>query len=180
MRFLVVLAAGVLAACASVPPLAPAPGGFSLIGRVAVRYGEEAASARVSWRHSDATDDLLLSTPLGQGIAQITRREGVYALVTSQDRRYSATDPERLTEQALGWALPLTGLPDWLRGRAQPGFEADTRYSGERLAELRQLGWVIEYSDYDQGGRLPKRMRLTRGDLDIRLVIDEWQLAPVQ
>jgi len=180
VRFLVVLAAGLIAACASVPTPAPAPGGFAIVGRVAVRYGAESASGRVSWRHSDATDELMLSTPLGQGIAEITRRDGVYTLVTSQDRRYSATDPERLTEQALGWALPLGGLSDWLQGRAQPGVAADTRYSGERLAELRQLGWVIEYADYDQSGRLPKRMRLMRGDLDIRLVVDEWQLAPTQ
>jgi len=180
VRRLVVLAALAAVACASTPPLPLAPGGFSLSGRVAVRYGEEAASGRLTWRHSSATDDLMLSTPLGQGVAEITRREGVYTLVTAQDQRYSATDPEALTEQALGWALPLSGLPDWLQGRAQPGVEAATRYDGDRLAELRQLGWLIEYSDYGADGRLPKRMRLTRGGLDIRLVIDEWQLAPVQ
>jgi outer membrane biogenesis lipoprotein LolB len=53
---------------------------------------------------------------------------------------------------------------------------AVTRYDGDRLVELRQRGWVIDYSGDDE--RPPKRMRLTRGDLDIRLVIDEWQLPP--
>jgi outer membrane lipoprotein LolB len=167
-----------VAGCASLPP-EPLPADvFSIVGRVAVRYGDEAASGRVTWRHGVATDDLLISSPLGQGIAEITRRDGVYTLVTARAERFTATDPERLTEQALGWALPLAGLPDWVQGRAHPGPGAEPRYHDGRLAELRQLGWTIEYTGYDERGRLPTRMRLTRGDLDIRLAIDEWQRRP--
>ena len=173
--FVVVL----LAACASVaPPQAAREGEFAVVGRVAVRYGDEAASGRVAWRHSDSDDSLLISTPLGQGIAEITRRDGVYTLVTSDRQRFTATDPEQLTEQALGYALPLGGLPDWLRGRAHPDAPAQTRYDGKQLAELRQQGWTIEYLAYDDGGRLPTRLRLTRGAFDIRLAIEEWQVAP--
>jgi outer membrane lipoprotein LolB len=177
VRFLVVLAACAIAACATVPSVAPAPGGFSVVGRFAVRHGEEAASGRLTWRHDETTDDLILSTPLGQGVAEITRREGIYTLTTSNAKRYSASDPTELTEQALGWALPLAGLTDWLQGRPQPGIDAKTRYEGDRLAELRQLGWHIQYANYDEAKRLPKRVQLTRGELDIRLVIDEWQLG---
>lgn len=173
------LIAALLGACASLAPSqAVREGEFAVAGRVAVRYGDEAASGRVTWRHSDSDDDLLISTPLGQGIAEITRREGVYTLVTSDGQRFTAADPERLTEQALGYALPLAGLPDWLRGRAQPGVPADTRYDGAQLAELRQQGWTIEYLAYDDDRRLPMRVRLTRGAFDIRLAIEEWQVAP--
>lgn len=172
------VATALLGACASVPAPVPRAGEFAVVGRVAVRYGDEAASGRVAWRHSDAADDLLISTPLGQGIAEITRREGVYTLVAADRQRLTASDPERLTEQALGYALPLDGLPDWLRGRAQPGVPAESRFDGQRLAELRQQGWTIEYLAYEDDGRLPKRLRLTRGALDIRLAIEEWQVAP--
>jgi outer membrane lipoprotein LolB len=171
-------ATALLGACASVPAPVPRAGEFAVVGRVAVRYGDEAASGRVAWRHSDADDDLVISTPLGQGIAEITRREGVYTLVSSDRQRFTASDPERLTEQALGYALPLEGLPDWLRGRAQPGVPAESRFDGPRLAELRQQGWTIEYLAYEEDGRLPKRLRLTRGALDIRLAIEEWQVVP--
>ena len=174
----VALAAQCVVGCASLPPEPLPPDIFSIVGRVAVRYGDEAASGRVTWRHGAATDDLLISSPLGQGIAEITRRDGVYTLVTAKDERFSAADPERLTERVLGWALPLAGLSDWVQGRAQPGSSAEPRYRDGRLAELRQLGWTIEYSGYDENGRLPTRMRLTRGDLDIRLAIDEWQRPP--
>jgi outer membrane lipoprotein LolB len=174
----IALAAHFVTGCASLPP-EPLPSDiFSIVGRVAVRYGDEAASGRVTWRHGATTDDLLISSPLGQGIAELTRRDGVYTLVTAKDERFTAADPERLTEQVLGWTLPLAGLSDWVQGRAQPGSSAEPRYHGGRLAELRQLGWTIEYSGYDENGRLPTRMRLTRGDLDIRLAIDEWQRRP--
>jgi outer membrane lipoprotein LolB len=152
-----VLAATLLTACASIPPPVPRAGEFAVVGRVAVRYGEEAASGR---------------------IAEITRRDGVYTLVNASRERLTAADPERLTEQALGYALPLGGLPDWLRGQAQPGVPAETRYDGDRLVQLRQQGWTIEYLAYEDAGRLPKRIRLTRGALDIRLAIEEWQVAP--
>ena len=66
--------------------------------------------------------------------------------------------------------------PTGCRAGPNAGVEAVTRYDGDRLAELRQRGWLIDYSGGDE--RPPKRVRLTRGDLDIRLVIDEWQLPP--
>lgn len=180
MRTLSVLlpATLLLAACAGIAPPPPKAGEFAVVGRVAVRYGDEAASGRVAWRHTETDDDLVLSTPLGQGIAEITRREGVYTLVSAKRERMTATDPEQLTEQALGYALPLGGLPDWLRGRAQAGVPAETRYDGRQLAELRQQGWTIEYLAYDEAGNLPRQIRLTRGALDIRLAIEEWQVAP--
>lgn len=165
-----------LASCAAVPPEALPPGSFVLVGRVAVRNGDEAVSGHVTWRHSDAADELVISTPVGQGVAEITRANGRYTLATANGERYSAADPERLTQQALGFALPLGGLTDWVQGRPERGVEAVTRYDGGRLAELRQRGWLIDYSGGDD--RPPKRVRLTRGDLDIRLVIDEWQLPP--
>lgn len=164
-----------LSACAALAPPAEGDGdSFELAGRVAVRYGKEAASGRVSWRHSASADDLVIATPLGQGIAEISRRGGEYMLQTSDGKRYTARDPETLTEEALGWRLPLEGLPEWVRGRALPNVPAETENGGRRLATLRQLGWTIEYLEFGENN-LPRRLRLTRADLDIRLVLETWR-----
>lgn len=169
------LLAALAAGCASLPAPSPteAPA-FELSGRVAVRYGAESASGRAEWRHSVAGDDLVISNPIGQGIAEITRRDGAYALVTADGRRYEASDPEALTEKVLGWRLPLAGLPDWVRARPVDGVPAETRYEGARLAHLVQSGWRIEYLEYGDDG-LPRRLRLSREALDIRLVIESWR-----
>lgn len=172
-----------LAGCAAIERQ-PAPAGpigeaFQLSGRVSVKFGAEAASGRINWQHDAAGDDLLFSSPLGQGVARIVRRDGLVSLTTSDQKVYQASDAETLTEQILGWRLPLAGLPDWVRGRALVGAPAQTRLdSSQRLAELRQSGWLVEFLDYKSEKGPPALLRLSRQEVEIRLVIDQWQAAP--
>ena len=166
-------AAAVLGACASLPEAGRLPpGGFELSGRVAVRDGKDAASGRIFWRHSNDADELLITSPVGQGIARINRERDQFRLVTGDNKEYRATDAESLTEQALGWRLPLDGLSDWVQARASPGRPAEMRGEPDKGLELRQDGWHVAYEEF-RGGR-PFRMRLTREDLEIRLIVDQW------
>jgi len=170
----------VVAACAVLPADRDADfshAEFGLAGRVAVHYGSEGASGRFVWRHSAAADDLLISSPVGQGIARLTRRHREFELVTSDEKTYRAADAESLTQEVLGWSLPLSGLPDWVQGRADPARPAELlRDASGRPAELKQDQWRIEYQEYE--GNRPSKLRLSRDDLEIRLVVDEWQVAP--
>ena len=172
-----------LAGCAAVPqktvPAGPIGEAFYLSGRVSVKHGTEAASGKISWQHDPDSDDLLLSNPFGQGVARIIRRDGLVTLTTSAKKVYQARNVEDLTEQVLGWRLPLAGLADWVRGRAAAGEPAQTRLdSAHRLAELRQSGWLVEFLDYDDASGLPSRLRLSRDDAQIRLAIDQWRVEP--
>jgi outer membrane lipoprotein LolB len=165
--------AALLAACAALPePSPPPPGGFELAGRVAIRHPKDTASGQIFWRHSEDADELLITSSLGQGIARIDRERGEYRLVTGDNRLYRAADAESLTEQALGWRLPLAGLPDWVRGQASPGRPAETRRNSSGGMELRQDGWRIAYEEFREGR--PFRLRLSRDDLEIRLIVDRW------
>ena len=172
-----------LAGCATIEeqaaPAGPVGEAFYLSGRVSVKYGTEAASGKISWQHDPDGDDLLISFPLGQGVARIVRRDALVSLTTADQKVYQASDVETLTRQVLGWPLPLAGLPDWVRGRAAANAPAQTRLdSAQRLAELRQSGWLVEFLDYNGANGLPARLRLSREDLEIRLVIDQWKAAP--
>jgi outer membrane lipoprotein LolB len=168
---LCVAAAAVLGGCAALPEhgVAP-PGGFELSGRVAVRHAKDSGSARIFWRHSGDADEMVITSPVGQGIARITREGGHYRLVTGDKKEFQASDAETLTEQALGWRLPLSGLSDWVQGRASAGGAA-TGEVGEGM-ELRQDGWKVAYEEYRDGR--PFRMKLSREDIEIRLVVDRW------
>ena len=144
-----------------------------------MKYGAEAASGKISWQHDAAGDDLLFSTPLGQGVARIVRSDAFARLTTSDQKVYQASDVETLTEQVLGWRLPLAGLPDWVRGRAAASAPAQTRFdSSQRIAELRQSGWLVEFLEYKSENGLPALLRLSRQDMELRLVIDQWRAAP--
>jgi outer membrane lipoprotein LolB len=101
------------------------------------------------------------------------------SLTASDQKVYQARDVETLTAQVLGWRLPLEGLPDWVRGHAAAGAPAQTKLDDtQRLAELRQSGWLVEFLDYNDASGLPARLRLSREDVEIRLVIDQWRSAP--
>ncbi len=156
------------------PAGAPAAGGFDLTGRFAVRYGTDSATGGMQWRHSEANDDLLITSPLGQGVARLTRSGGEFELETSNGERYQASDPESLTRQVLGWSLPLRGLPQWVLAKPLPGEPAEVaRGDDGRVKSLSQNGWQIDYEQY--AGDRPSRVNLARQDLKIRLVIESWQ-----
>jgi outer membrane lipoprotein LolB len=159
-RAAALLLAAVLAACAHVeirPPDGPLE--FSLAGRIAARYGAESFSGNIAWRHARHGDELLISTPTGQGVAQILRQGDAVQLKTAEPRVYRDSDAESLTQRVLGFPVPINGLADWVRGRPAPQLEA--------------RGWKVEYQDYDTERR-PSRMRLTYQGIELRLAISQW------
>jgi outer membrane lipoprotein LolB len=172
---LALVALALLGACATLsePPETQVAGGFELSGRVAVRYAKEGASGRIAWRHAPQSDELLITSVLGQGLARL-RRTGQDIELFANGREYRATDAEALTEEVLGWRIPLDGLPYWVQGQAAPGSEAQMqREDSGRLTHLRQDGWSVEYQEYQ--AQRPLRMRLSRPELEIRLIVDEWR-----
>lgn len=156
----VVLLAALVAACAQVelkPPQGPLD--FSLAGRIAARSGSEAFTGNITWRHVGSGDELLISTPTGQGVAQIVRQGEAVVLRTAEGREYRAADSESLTERVLGFRLPLEGLAQWVQGKPS--------------AALESRGWKVEYQDYDAQKR-PTRMRVFNEGAELRLAISQW------
>lgn len=177
MRGLCAAAAlSLLAACAAPSFLLPAGDAeFELEGRIAARYRDDAGSGGIAWRHGARGDEMLLTSPLGQGIARLVRTGDEVVLTTQDGREFRAMDAESLTEQVLGFRVPLLGLADWVRGRAAPAPAPVLREldAAGRLALLEQSGWRIEYLEY-RGG-LPFRLRLTYPGLELRLAVSEWK-----
>ena len=163
------LAMALLAGCAGVQvgapeaALGPPLQSFSAAGRISLRQGDRSDHLQFDWQHSPQRDLMLFSTPLGQGLAELGRdASGAWlAMPGAQERR--AADLAELAQRVFGAPLPLDVLADWLRG-AQPGLEG--------LAD----GWrivITETMPYDQR-RLPRRLEVRRGDVELRIVIDTW------
>jgi outer membrane lipoprotein LolB len=175
------LCALVLGGCASVAPVervdAPLPvlsPNWTLQGRIGVQSGEQSLSGRIQWQHRAESDDVLMTSPLGQGVARIVRdADGVMLEMPNQPTRRAA-DAETLTREALGYVLPVAGLAWWVQGRPAPTgpFESTADASG-RVAQIKQDGWVIDYLEYAADAR-PRRMVVAREGLQIRLVADNW------
>lgn len=171
------LSAWLLQGCAVLPPAAPPAGmlqSFALQGRVSVKYDEESLSGRLDWQAGAAADEVLLSTPLGQGIASI-RRDPAGVRLSRPDRpAVAAENVEALTEAELGFRLPLSGLRYWVQASPDPARASEVRRNAAGGVErILQDGWQIDYLQY-QDGR-PRKIQVTREGLEIRLVIDAWQ-----
>jgi outer membrane lipoprotein LolB len=162
------------AACAQVELQPPQATEFELLGRIAARYAQDAFTGNVIWRHAADGDEMLINTPLGQGVARIVRQGDAVQLTTADGKEYRAPDAESLTERTLGFRLPLEGLADWVQGRATPGVPAKVEKSADgKLQSLDQRGWKVQYLQYD--GDRPSLMRLNYQGIDLRLAISEWK-----
>ena len=179
----VVVAAALLAACASIPgghalevePAATAA--FAVEGRLSARRGADGVAVGFSWRHDPPRDTLTIASPLGQVLAELEGDAAAHrvAMTLADGRVAGAPDWPALTERALGFALPVEALSAWIRGlpHAQSTFAAEGDASG-RVASLRQDGWAIDFSYPDAASVRPTRLRLMGFDVEVRIVIDRW------
>lgn len=156
------------------------PVAFRLDGRVSVKAGEESFSGGLAWRRDAAIEELLLRTPLGQGVAELRGGPAGMELKNAEGRLSYAADADALVRQALGLELPLRGLAWWVVGLPRPesAYRAVPDADGH-LGELVQDGWLINFSRYEtfNGRPLPGKLVARRGDdLEVRLVIDTWDL----
>jgi outer membrane lipoprotein LolB len=181
MRRLLWLLISLLAGCATTPvevqrPAQPdAP--FAFNGRVAFKHGEQRESAGVRWVHNPAEDEILLLAPLGQTVARI-HRDANEVTLDAAGKHHAAQDMEALMQQELGWQLPLSGLRYWVTGLPAPdGQSSVERDANGQLSVLRQQGWEIHYTRYAAitPDALPLRLRLTRDDMEVLLLIDDWE-----
>lgn len=167
-----------LAACATQHPAPNAiksiPDAYSVSGRVAVRAsGKGYPAAHFDWSHSGRTDRVDISNPLGQIVARLELSPDHARYLDSDGKAHEADDIEALTERELGWRLPAEGLRFWLLGLPAPGTPAKWQ-SGANGPALEQDGWHIEYTG--DAGNAPTGIELNRPDLDIRIVLSDWQL----
>lgn len=177
------LLALVLGGCASVPP-APSiepesslSANWTLQGRIGVQSGEQSVSGQIHWQHRATTDEVLMTSPLGQGVARIERNAAGVTLERPNQPARHAADAESLTREALGYGLPVSGLMWWVQARPSPASPfAASRDADGRIEQLKQDGWVIDYLQYstDVPWR-PRKLVVAREGLEIRLVADDWQ-----
>ena len=154
--------------------------GFTLEGRVAIQRDSEGGSLKLRWQQGADTTDLRLRAPLGQGGFHLARNADGVTLTTADGQRHTAASFETLMQTHLKWTFPVDGARYWVRGIPDPGARIDhLQLDAEgRLSDLAQSGWRISVLAYqDTGGySLPSRLLLIAGKVQIRLVIDRWEL----
>lgn len=176
----------VVAGCASLPSAPPtaipamgdAP--FAIDGRLSARRGNDAISVSFAWTHAAPRDDFVLTTPLGQALAELAgdASSGRVEVRMADGRREEASDWSSLTARLVGFPLPVGGLAWWAQGAARADAPHAVEYDAAgRVDVLRQDGCEIVYTYVDGSTRRPSRLNVVCHDLEMRIVIDHWRVS---
>ncbi len=174
---------GGLVGCASLPPPAPAErvhaGRFSATAHTHDR--QENLSGRFVLAVRGASLTLDLASPLGTTLARVEAGPGGARLVEpgSPPRELRGASAEALVEQALGFALPASGIADWIVGRPVALRPARTTQQDGRISAIEQDGWTIRVLERFAANDLPRRLSFERPAHDaspairLQLVLDD-------
>jgi outer membrane lipoprotein LolB len=152
--------------------------GWQINGKIGIRAPSDSGSATLFWLQRQGYFDIRLAGPLSVGSARISGHTDDVVLDLSSQGRFQSNSAEDLLEKGLGWRLPLTQLFWWVRGLPAPDSPSQvTLDSDSHLNQLEQDGWHIQYLSYfEQNGYvLPERIKLKGQNLQITLVIKDWQ-----
>ncbi|TBU88346.1 lipoprotein localization factor LolB [Stutzerimonas kirkiae] len=152
--------------------------GWQVSGKIGIRAPRDSGSGTLFWLQRQDYFDIRLSGPLGRGATRLTGRADAVSLEIAGEGRFEASSPEELLAERLGWQLPVSNLFWWVRGLPSPDSRSRLSLDGDsRLQRLAQDGWEVQYLSYieQNGYHLPERIRLQGHDLQITLVIKDWQ-----
>ncbi|WP_426191833.1 outer membrane lipoprotein LolB [Massilia sp. DWR3-1-1] len=188
------LCAALLAGCASVAPStggAAAPvaayrANFDAAGRLSVNYkhngNPESLTGKFTWVQTPTRLDVTLSSPMAT-IATISVTPQSATLVQADKAPQVAADLESLTAASLGWTLPVSGLRDWLQGRATAADGSAFVASASASSVTTRDGWRLRFVSWQSdaaGHSIPRRIDAARDaalgaateELAIRIVLD--------
>lgn len=159
------------------------PDRFTLSGRFTANYqkpdgSDDSVSGHFDWQQRGQQAHIDLRSPFGQTLAKLIIDEQAQLLVPDR-APLVAPDAETLTQQQLGWSLPVRGLRYWLLGQAQPDGPSHITPSESEphIAQLNQNGWQIDYLSWHDNQ--PQRINLhwLNGNpkLELRLILDTWE-----
>jgi outer membrane biogenesis lipoprotein LolB len=164
LLLLVLGACAVAPAPAPLPDLAGVPAAFELSARLAVRQGDRSDIAKLRWTHTPRGDLWVIASPLGNEVARIESSSTSATLTQAGGGEpQSAPSFAVLTERLLGVAIEPALFAMWIHG-------------GDRAAA--PGGWQVSVDETQRAGSvdLAKRLSATRGDVAVRLVVDDYRV----
>jgi outer membrane lipoprotein LolB len=153
--------------------------GFSLQARIGVQAEGKGFSGSLHWQHNADQDDIFLFSPLGGQVASMQKNGDKVTLTDVNGHMQSATDAETLTQNLLGWRLPLQGLANWALGRPHSTPTQALSLDDKGLIKnLQQDDWVISYDHYSlqNSHLLPSKIVLHNKKLTLKILIEEWRI----
>lgn len=153
---------------------------WQCVGRIAIRTANEGGTVNLNWYQTGETAKIVLNAPLNQGTVELVGRPDMMVITDSSGRSQLTTNPQASIEQLTGWNIPITALPDWIRGLPHNKQAKIQLNANGWLQTLSDDGWLIDYESYmpvpGHDLEMPKKITVSRNDIRLRLVVESWQL----
>ncbi|MDK4696806.1 outer membrane lipoprotein LolB [Kingella negevensis] len=147
---------------------------FEASGRLGVKINEKGSYANFDWSRKNGVETIDVNTPIGTTVGQLCQdSQGVLAQ-DSNGKVYLADTPEQLSEQLLGYDLPVKYLGVWANGE----WVRDVPHSFTADGKLQQSGWKISRELTEEG--MPRILLLESEDLTLRMVFTEYSSELMQ
>ncbi len=145
---------------------------FDADGRLAVKVKDKGSYANFDWSSQASVQTISVSTPLGNTVGELCQDTAGVIAIAANGERYAANSAEELSEQLMGFPVPLSHLDKWLMGKW-----VDTEaYQLLPDGSLNQSGWNIR-RQMAADGITPKELSLSNDELSIRLVFSHFVAA---
>lgn len=149
-------------------------------GKLKITVDGEPNSAAFNWQQFNQNYSINFFGPFGYGSSWLRRTSKGITLESPEHPTQSATSPEQLLQETVGWQAPISELQFWLKGQPSPHAILDeiTANTDGAVTLLRQQGWTIELSRHQQVGKywLPTRLVAKRTGINVLIVLKEWSV----
>jgi outer membrane lipoprotein LolB len=144
---------------------------FELRGRISVRINDRIESGQIRWSRSHGEDVMGLFSPLGTQVALVTQTEGGPARMRRGADVVEAATVDELAAELLGVEVGVDRIAGWVQGVGlRDGVESEAQVAGG-------VSWRVTAEQYQPASpyRFARRITAIRGDVIVKLVIDEWR-----
>lgn len=149
-------------------------------GKLAAITPEDSATGYLTWEQNKRHYDVFIAGPFGARASRlaVAPKQASLQLPGWKQPQY-AKSAEALMSQHLGWNFPAASLPFWIKGQVAPQGKSEAHYNEQGLLQsLKQHGWQIHYSRYQQhqGFWLPGLIKMQGYGYRFNLAISQWKL----
>jgi outer membrane lipoprotein LolB len=165
----------------STTPVAAYRDTIELNGKIAVNFQNNEhppVNGKFTWTQRPGRIEVAVFDPFNQTVAEISVTPDAATLTQPKREPRTAKDIDTLTQQTLGWTLPVAGLRDWLQGYAVDAQGKRFAASPANSNVVTRDGWRLRFVDWQQGTATPmprvikaERSTASNGELSINIAI---------
>lgn len=156
---------------------------WEITGKLAIFLKDERETANLYWEQNGNNYNIQLTSFIGIRILTIKKNKQGIEIINNDGDRFTGNNAEVLMQEVSpGLHLPISALQEWIKGNpinATYTLNEEQRVDSLLSGDLNNGFWQVSYQQYQyfSGFSLPRKLDLKRGNLRLKIAINQWQLT---